>query len=42
MLPLVAGLFDESTTQEDIFEGVGKRVLENVTAGYNGRNSNHE
>jgi hypothetical protein len=30
------GLFDESTTQEDIFEGIGKRVVDNVIAGYNG------
>jgi kinesin family protein 6/9 len=30
------GLFDEGTTQGQIFETVGRKVINNVTAGYNG------
>lgn len=30
------GLFDEKANQEDIFEGIGKRVVDNVISGYNG------
>lgn len=30
------GLFDQSTTQEQIFDGIAKRVVDNVIEGYNG------
>jgi len=30
------GLFPEQTTQEEIFESVGKKVIDNVLRGYNG------
>lgn len=29
-------IFDESTTQEQIFEGIGKKVVNNVLEGFNG------
>lgn len=30
------GIFDDSTTQEQIFDGVARRVVDNVLNGYNG------
>jgi hypothetical protein len=30
------GLFDDTASQADVFEVVGKKVLDNVTRGYNG------
>ncbi len=30
------GLFDQNTSQATMFDAVGKRVIDNVTAGYNG------
>ena len=32
-----SGIFGEKTTQEEMFNGIGKRVVDNVLAGYNGQ-----
>ena len=29
-------IFDDTATQQDIFEGIGKKVVENVLEGFNG------
>ena len=31
------GIFDQSTTQKQIFDSIGRKVIDNVTAGYNGQ-----
>ena len=29
-------IFDDTASQQDIFEGIGKKVVENVLEGFNG------